>query len=116
MHSSLGAVEKPVKSDLRLDPKQSYVYQTIGFDWTPEYMTVYINGEEFYHYDWKKSVQLDGLNDMSDFLNPVFIRLNNHLLPKNIPSDFSTLPCEFFIDYVRLYQKPNTGGLWIAEQ
>jgi hypothetical protein len=53
---------------------------------------------------------------MSDFLNPVFIRLNNHLLPKNITSDFSSLPCEFFIDYVRLYQKPNTGGLWIAEQ
>ena len=114
-HSSLGAVEKPVKSDLGMDPNQSYVYQTIGFDWTPKDMTVYINGEKFYSYNWKESVQLDGLNDMSDFLNPVFIRLNNHLLPKNIPSDFSTLPCEFFIDYVRLYQKPNTGGLWIAE-
>ena len=115
-HSSLGAVEKPVKSDLGMDPKQSYVYQVIGFDWTPEDMTVYINGEKFYSYNWKKSVQLDGLNDMSDFLNPVFIRLNNHLIPKNIPSDYSSLPCEFFIDYVRLYQKPNTGGLWIAEQ
>lgn len=115
-HSSLGAVEKPVKSDLGMDPNQSYVYQTIGFDWTPKDMTIYINGEKFYSYNWKESVQLDGLNDMSDFLNPVFIRLNNHLLPKNIPSDFSTLPCEFFIDYVRLYQKPNTGGLWIAEQ
>lgn len=115
-HSSLGAVEKPVKSDLGMDPNQSYVYQTIGFDWTPKDMTVYINGEKFYSYNWKESVQLDGLNDMSDFLNPVFIRLNNHLLPKNITSDFSSLPCEFFIDYVRLYQKPNTGGLWIAEQ
>lgn len=115
LHSSLGAVEAPVKSDLRLDPNQSYVYQTIGFDWTPEYMTVYINGEKFYHYDWKKSVQLDGLNDMSDFLNPAFIRLNNHLEPKNIPADYSTLPGEFFIDYVRLYQKPNTGGIWLAE-
>ena len=115
-HSSLGAVEKPVKSNLGMDPNQSYVYQTIGFDWTPKDMTVYINGEKFYSYNWKESVQLDGLNDMSDFLNPVFIRLNNHLLPKNITSDFSSLPCEFFIDYVRLYQKPNTGGLWIAEQ
>ncbi|MBQ5884256.1 MAG: hypothetical protein IIW72_06975, partial [Clostridia bacterium] len=64
---------------------------------------------------WKESIQLDALNDMSDFLNPVFIRLNNHLLPKNIPSDYSTLPCEFFVEYVRLYQKPNTGGLWLAE-
>lgn len=114
-HSSLGAVEKPVKSDLGMDLNQSYIYQIIGFEWTPEDMTVYINGEEFYSYNWKKSVQLDGLNDMSDFLNPVFIRINNHLIPKNISSDFSTLPCEYFIDYVRLYQKPNTGGLWIAE-
>ena len=78
-------------------------------------MTVYINGEEFYKYNWKKSVQLDGLNDMSDFLNPVFIRINNHLLPNNIPSDYSTLPCEYFIDYVRLYQKANTGGIWLAK-
>ena len=114
-HSSLGEVEKPVKSNLGMDPNQSYVYQIIGFDWTQKDMTVYINGEKFYSYNWKESVQLDGLNDMSDFLNPLFIRLNNHLLPKNIPSDFSSLPCEFFIDYVRLYQKPNTGGLWIAE-
>jgi len=114
-HSSLGAVEKPVKSDLGMDPKQSYVYHVIGFEWTAEDMTVYINGEKFYSYNWENSVQLDGLNDMTDFLNPMFIRLNNHLIPKNIPSDYSSLPCEFFIDYVRLYQKPNTGGLWIAK-
>lgn len=114
-HSSLGAVETPVKSDLRLDKNQSYVYHVIGFDWTAKDMTVYIDGQKFYSYNWKESVQLDGLNDMSDFLNPLFIRLNNHILPKNIPSDYSTFPFEFFIDYVRLYQKPNTGGLWIAE-
>ena len=114
-HSSLGAVETPVRSDLGMDPNQSFIYQTIGFEWTPKDMTIYINGEKHYHYNWTKSVQLDGLKDMSDFMNPVFIRINNHLIPKNIPSDFSTLPCEYFVEYVRLYQKPNTGGLWIAE-
>lgn len=114
-HSSLGAVMKLPSSGLGVDVGQSYVYQTIGFEWTPNDMTVYINGEKHFNYNWKESVQLDGFNDMTDFLNPAFIRLNNHLLPKNIPSDYSTLPCEFFIDYVRLYQKPNTGGLWLAE-
>ncbi len=114
-HSSLGAVEAPVKSDLRLDPNQSYVYQTVGFDWTPKEMVVYINGEEFYRYNWKESVQLDGLNDMTDFHNPAFIRINNHLEPKNLPADFSTLPADYHIDYIRLYQKTDTGGIWLAE-
>lgn len=115
-HSSLGAVMKPLPtSNLRLDINQSYVYQTIGFEWTPKDMTVYINGDKYFNYNWTESVQLDAYNDMTDFKNPSFIRLNNHLEPKNIPSDFSTLPGEFFIDYVRLYQKPNTGGIWLAE-
>ena len=114
-HSSLGAVETPVKSDLRLDKNQSYVYHIIGFDWTAKDMTVYIDGEKFYSYNWKESVQLDGFKDMSDFLNPLFIRLNNHIIHKNIPSDYATFPFEFFVDYVRLYQKPNTGGIWLAE-
>ena len=114
-HSSLGAVRTPVKSDLRLDPKQSYVYQKIGFDWTPTELVIYINDEEFSRYNWTESEPLDGLNDMTDFLNPAFIRINNHLLPKNIPADFSTLPAEFFVDYIRVYQKPETGGIWLAE-
>ncbi|MBQ1186317.1 MAG: glycoside hydrolase family 16 protein [Clostridia bacterium] len=115
-HSSLGAVEAPVKSDLRLDPeKNSMLYHIVAFDWTPEDLTIYINDEKLYHYNWEESIQLDGLNDMTDFLNPAFVRLNNHLIPKNFPSDYSTLPAEFYIDYVRLYQKPETGGLWLAE-
>ena len=119
-HSSYGgainAVKgKMTKSDLGLDLQQNYIYQTVGYEWTPNDMTIYLNGEKYFYYNWKESIQLDELNDMSDFLNPVFIRLNNHLIPDNIPSDYSTLPCEFFVEYVRLYQKPNTGGIWIAE-
>ena len=114
-HSSLGAVQSLPKSDLYMNPSQSYVYQKIAFDWTPEELTIYVNDQELLSYNWKESVQLDELNDMTDFLNPVFIRLNNHLIMKNIPSDFSTLPVEYYIDYVRLYQKSGNGGLWLAE-
>ena len=119
-HSSYGYVinknkQQMTKSSIGMDPQQNYIYQTVGFEWTPDDMTIYLNGEKYFYYNWKESIQLDALNDMSDFLNPVFVRLNNHLIPKNIPSDYSTLPCEFFVEYVRLYQKPNTGGIWIAE-
>ncbi|MBO5211901.1 MAG: family 16 glycosylhydrolase [Clostridia bacterium] len=114
-HSSLGAVETPVKHPMNLDPANSFVYQIIGYEWTPEKMTIYVNGEVFYTYNWTTSVQLDGLKDMSDFLNPMFVRINNHLLPKNIPSDYSTLPAEFFVDYVRIYQKDGVGGIWLAD-
>ena len=114
-HSSLGDVTKLVRSDLGLDINQNYVYQTVGFEWTPEKMTVYLNGKEYFTYSWKESTQLDQYNDMTDFLNPLFIRINNHLKPENIPSDYSSLPCEYFVDYIRLYQKSDTGGLWLAE-
>jgi len=100
---------------MNLDPANSFIYQTIGYEWTPEKMTIYVNGEVFYTYNWTTSVQLDGLNDMSDFLNPMFIRINNHLIPKNIPSDYSTLPAEFFVDYIRVYQKDGVGGIWLAD-
>jgi beta-glucanase (GH16 family) len=115
-HTSLGDVMQPLKkSDIGLDIQQSYVYQTIGFDWTPEEMTVYINGQEHLKYNWKNSVQFDKYNDMSDFLNPMFIRINNHLLMKNVPSDKSTFPFEYYVDYIRLYQKSGTGGIWLAD-
>lgn len=114
-HTSLGAVQTLVKSPLYLDSTQSYKYQVIGCEWTPEVLNVYINGEKLFSYDWDGDVQLDETKDMTDFHNPVFFRINNHLLPKNFPYDYSTLPCEYYIDYIRLYQKSGVGGLWLAE-
>ena len=57
----------------------------------------------------------DGKSDMSDFRNPMFVRFNNHLSPDSIPTNKSSLPCDYYIDYVRLYQKSGVGGLWLAE-
>lgn len=102
-----------IASKYKLNTEDSYVYHTFGFEWTPEKMTMYCDGNAFMTFDLEKSI--DSINDMSDFLNPMFVRFNNHLQPDSIPTSKSTLPCDYYIDYVRLYQKSGVGGLWLAE-
>ena len=68
-------------------------------------------GEEYIRYDL--SDNYDGLSDMSGFQNPAYILLSLAVYTRGkhdgggrepIDSDF---PCEFVIDYLRLYQNPN---------
>lgn len=93
--------------------EDSYIYHIFGYEWTPEKMTMYCDGEEFMTFNMDDN--FDGKSDMSDFRNPMFVRFNNHLSPDNIPTNKSSLPCDYYIDYVRLYQKSGVGGLWLAE-
>ena len=86
-------------------------WHVYGFEWTDEYMSMYVDGEEYIRYDL--SDNYDGLSDMSGFQNPAYILLSLAVYTKGkhdgggrepIDSDF---PCEFVIDYLRLYQNPN---------
>ena len=87
-------------------------WHVYGFEWTDEYMSMYVDGEEYIRYDL--SDNYDGMGDMSGFQNPCYILLSNAVYTKGkhdlyghataIDSDF---PCEFVIDYLRLYQNPN---------
>jgi len=59
--------------------------------------------------------------DMTMFHDPLNIMFNNYVMTQDtdmkttmIWSSLDKLPTCFYVDYVRLYQKPGVGGLWTA--
>ncbi len=85
-------------------------FHTYGYLWTPEDMTMYVDGNKIMTYDITKS--FDMVEDMSGFHDPQFIIFNNHLFTDTITGNESLLPSEYEIEYFRLYQKKGEGRLW----
>ncbi len=92
-------------------------YHLYGFEWTPDKMAVYIDGELNCEWDLNEyALASYGLApDKSGFDTTMNVLFNNHLFTAS--SDYKTsddniienyrdnLPSEYNIDYVRLYQK-----------
>lgn len=97
----------------------SYEYHTYGMEWTPTEISMFVDGEKYMTFDLTKSFDLN--SDMSGFgEQPLFLIFNNHLMPED--GNYVTtiikneeLPTEYFIDYLRVYQKPGVGKLYIDE-
>lgn len=89
-----------------------------GFEWTPEFMRMSIDGNFYMQYDLSEN--FDGMSDMRCFHKPMYIIINNHLFTEKLfwaPSRDSIvkpedLPSVYEIDYIRLYQKPGQGVLY----
>lgn len=90
-------------------------YHTYGFKWTPKEMVMSVDGIEYMKYDL--TFNFDNLTDMEDFVKqPLHMIFDNWIYTpggwcateKNLTSPES-LPSEFFVEYVRLYQKPDEG-------
>ncbi len=96
-------------------------YHIYGFKWTPEVIEMYIDGEQYMSFDMSCNFDAaEFTSDMSGFKQPVFLLLNNHiytpalvkekrLKEENFLVNDKDLPMEYSIDYIRLYQEPNTG-------
>lgn len=56
------------------------------------------------------------MGDMADFQNPMEMMFNNHVQPGGVPTNNAAFPFDYYIDYVRLYQKDGEGGLWIRDR
>lgn len=97
----------------------SYQYHTYGFEWNEKEMCFYVDGEKYFTMDIVNSWDL--CEDMSQFHEPLFIMFNNHVFAddfnwyENVVEDFDKMPFCYYIDWFRLYQKPNTGELHIDE-
>lgn len=96
-----------------------YEYHTYGFEWTPDKMTVSVDGVDYNTYDLNDNY--DDRSDMSGFRDNLFILLNNHIYVSDLGATSAgtevnnrDLPFEYYVDYIRLYQKPGEGSLIYA--
>lgn len=99
--------------------KLPYEYHLYGFEWNEKEMSFYVDGEKYFTMDIVNSWDL--CEDMSQFHEPLFIMFNNHVFAddfswyENVVEEHDKMPFCYYIDWFRLYQKPNTGELHIDE-
>lgn len=108
----------------------SYEYHTYGMEWTEKEISMYIDGKKYMTFDITKS--FDKYENMKGFKDyPVFLIFNNHFFTEDsswIPTqnemngrtepliiENEELPTEYFIDYLRLYQKKGQGKIYIDD-
>lgn len=105
------------KSYIFRDNQTALDWHLYGFEWTPEFMRMSIDGDFYMRYDLSEN--FDGMSDMKGFHKPMYFIINNHLFTEKlfwVPSRDSIvkpedLPSVYEIDYIRLYQKPGQGVL-----
>ena len=97
-------------------------YHIYGFEWTPREMAMFIDGEEYCVYDL--SVDFDKGGSMQGFHDPLYVIFNNHIFTEHSPwkpkgskvDERSRFPMQYWIDWIRLYQKPGVGALYTAKK
>lgn len=90
-------------------------YHTFGFKWTPDEMTLSVDGNEYMKYDLNKN--FDGLTDMGHFKDsPLHMILDNYAYfeggsytTESNKLSIKDLPFNFYVDYIRLYQIDGQG-------
>ena len=97
-------------------------YHTYGFEWTPKEMAMFVDGEKYCVYDL--SIDFDKGGSMQGFHDPLYIIFNNHIFteksrwkPKgSLVDKRSHFPMQYWIDWIRLYQKPGLGAIYTEKR
>lgn len=105
---------------LEENDNNSFVYHVFGFEWTPTDIILTIDGNVYGKMNFNTE-NIDEYTSMDDFKNqymhmifdnwlyaPLHKETIKHPEVQIVPE---SLPTEFFIDYVRLYQIPGQGSI-----
>ena len=92
-------------------------YHTYGFKWTPDEMSVYVDGAKCYSYGLSENFDKTGYNTTMDgFRSPHYLRITNDVTTdieiEGGPELTADVDCTLSVDWIRLYQIPGVGGLW----
>ena len=92
-------------------------YHTYGFKWTPDEMSVYVDGAKCYSYDLSENFDKTGYNTTMDgFRSPHYLRITNDVTTdieiEGGPELTADVDCTLSVDWIRLYQIPGVGGIW----
>lgn len=106
------------KGDLNYTFKERYnlhrEYHVYGFEWTKDFMKVYIDGECYYEISIKEeddySIDHPGMDCFHDYY---YLCWNNWLFEKEVKDGSLKAPVDYKIDYVRLYQHKDSEYIHI---
>lgn len=91
-------------------------FHVYGFEWTPTEMALYVDGEKYWTLDTTKSFDDDP--DISAYNQPLYLMLHGGAFTAGSTwhayngdeVDNRSLPLDYSVDYVRLYQDPDVKG------
>lgn len=97
-------------------------YHVYGFEWTKKEMIMSVDGNDYMTFDITKSYDLE--DEMDGFHVPMFFMFNCHMTTSNsedqtaglIENSLDSLPAQYYIDYYRVYQKPDVGKIYINDE
>ena len=105
------------------DPNLSNEYHTYGYEWTPTEINMTIDGKVHATFDISQprdsydEEMMPGTNSPVYFHDPQGFIFNNHifldgvsLASKSVAQYPKSLPSEYYIDWIRLYQKDDNGS------
>ena len=107
---------KPIKYTFANSYNLAKEFHVYGFEWTPSEMAMYVDGEKYWTLDTTKSFDDDP--DISVYNQPIYLMLaTGAFTPLNTwhtyagdEIDNTSLPLDYSVDYVRLYQDSSVKG------